>query len=124
IFVTHEHSDHVYGVPALARKYNIPVYINEKTLYGSNLAILPQLVMPLKAYVPVTIGNLTITGFPKFHDASDPVAFLVESGTVSVGVFTDLGVACDHVIKHFARCHAAFLEANYDRTMLENGSYP
>lgn len=124
IFVTHEHGDHTHGVPALAKKYNIPVYINEKTLYGSNLAIHPQLVMPLKAYVPVTIGNITITGFPKLHDASDPVAFLVESASVAVGVFTDLGFACDHVIQHFSRCHAAFLEANYDPKMLDNGWYP
>jgi phosphoribosyl 1,2-cyclic phosphodiesterase len=124
IFVTHEHGDHTHGVSALAKKHNIPVYINERTLYGSRLSILPQLVMPLKAYTPVTIGEMTITGFPKLHDASDPVAFLVESNSVTVGVFTDLGIACDHVIRHFSKCHAAFLEANYDKTMLDNGWYP
>jgi phosphoribosyl 1,2-cyclic phosphodiesterase len=39
-------------------------------------------------------------------------------------VFTDIGAPCDHVINHFQQCHAAFLEANYDETMLEQGSYP
>jgi phosphoribosyl 1,2-cyclic phosphodiesterase len=41
-----------------------------------------------------------------------------------VGVFTDIGAACEHVISHFSKCHAAFLEANYDETMLEEGRYP
>jgi hypothetical protein len=28
------------------------------------------------------------------------------------------------VINHFKQCHAAFLEANYDEAMLEQGAYP
>jgi hypothetical protein len=28
------------------------------------------------------------------------------------------------VINHFQQCHAAFLETNYDESMLDNGSYP
>ena len=31
LFVTHEHSDHIKGVGIMARKYNIPLYANEKT---------------------------------------------------------------------------------------------
>ncbi|EXX85357.1 MBL fold metallo-hydrolase, partial [Paenibacillus darwinianus] len=31
IFVTHEHSDHVKGLGAFARKYNLPVYANDAT---------------------------------------------------------------------------------------------
>jgi len=43
---------------------------------------------------------------------------------VNVGVFTDIGIACENVIHHFKQCHAAFLEANYDEVMLEKGGYP
>jgi phosphoribosyl 1,2-cyclic phosphodiesterase len=43
---------------------------------------------------------------------------------VNIGVFTDIGAPCTHVIDHFSQCHAAFLEANYDDAMLENGRYP
>jgi hypothetical protein len=28
------------------------------------------------------------------------------------------------LVKHFSQCHAAFLEANYDESLLENGRYP
>jgi len=70
------------------------------------------------------LGNLSITGFPKLHDAVDPHSFIITCGEVTVGVFTDIGKPCEHVIHHFKKCHAAFLETNYDEERLINGSYP
>jgi phosphoribosyl 1,2-cyclic phosphodiesterase len=124
IFVTHEHSDHINGVTTLSKKYSIPVYITQGTLQFGRVRIKENLVTPFRAYVPITIGNLTITGFPKIHDASDPHSFIVSSSSVTVGIFTDIGLACDDVIKNFEQCHAAFLESNYDEEMLEFGRYP
>lgn len=124
IFVSHEHGDHVHGVPALSKKFQLPVYITRNTLEQGKLEIRDDLIEPLRAYTPVTIGELTITAFPKLHDACDPLSFLVECGSVKVGVFTDIGAPCEHVVRHFEQCHAAFLEANYDEDLLSNGSYP
>lgn len=124
IFVSHEHGDHVHGIPVLSRKYKLPVYITPPTLTEGRLQIEDHLVCTLRTYEPVTVGGLTVTAFPKLHDACDPVSFLVESLSVNVGIFTDIGTPCDHVIRHFAKCHAAFLEANYDESMLLNGRYP
>ena len=39
-------------------------------------------------------------------------------------MFTDLGTPCMSLVKYFKQCHAAFLEANYDEVMLEEGRYP
>jgi phosphoribosyl 1,2-cyclic phosphodiesterase len=58
------------------------------------------------------------------HDASDPYSFVVNCNKISVGVFTDIGKPCHHLIKHFKQCHAAFLETNYDECMLDKGTYP
>jgi phosphoribosyl 1,2-cyclic phosphodiesterase len=123
IFITHEHRDHVRGLRVLSKKYQLPVYITQATLHNQ-VSVKRHLVGHLEAYKPVKVGSLTVTGFPKFHDASDPHSFIVANETVKVGVFTDLGVACTHVINHFKQCHAAFLEANYDDHMLETGRYP
>jgi phosphoribosyl 1,2-cyclic phosphodiesterase len=73
----------------------------------------------------INIGKLTVTAFSKLHDACDPHSFTVtdEEG-ICVGIFTDIGKACEQVSFHFRQCHAAFLEANYDTAMLENGNYP
>ena len=124
IFISHEHSDHIRGVEVLARKFQLPVYITSKTLRYSRLQIDTHLVENLNAYEPISVGNLTITAFPKNHDASDPHSFLVSGHGVKVGVFTDIGSNCDHLEHHFKQCHAAFLEANYCEDMLENGHYP
>jgi phosphoribosyl 1,2-cyclic phosphodiesterase len=77
-----------------------------------------------KAYEPIMIGALTIIPIPKFHDAVDPHSFIVSHSNINVGVFTDTGRHCEHLVKSFQRCHAAFLESNYDEVMLENGGYP
>lgn len=124
IFVSHEHSDHIAGIPVLARKYRLPVYITAGTLQHGRLPLASELVFPFQAYEAVRIGNLSVTAFPKWHDAFDPHSFVVSSETVRVGVFTDIGKPCAHVINHFQHCHAAFLETNYDEDMLMNGRYP
>lgn len=123
IFVSHEHSDHIRGVPVLAQKYDLPVFITEATLYHGGLS-LSQPSIAFKAYEPVQIGGLCVTAFPKFHDAAEPHSFVVTGNKTRIGVFTDIGAPCAHVINHFRQCHAAFLEANYDETMLEQGRYP
>ena len=32
ILITHEHSDHVQGLGTFAKKFNVPVFVNSKTL--------------------------------------------------------------------------------------------
>ena len=124
IFVSHEHGDHIHGIPTLSKKFNLPVYITPETLRQGRLDIREELIIPLFPFRPVSLGNLLVTPFPKLHDACDPLSFVVECASVVVGVFTDIGAPCEHVINHFQRCHAAFLEANYDEDMLTRGSYP
>jgi phosphoribosyl 1,2-cyclic phosphodiesterase len=124
IFISHEHSDHINGVSVLSKKYQIPVYVTPETKRGGRLNLKENLAFSFVAYQPVLIGNLSITPFPKLHDASDPHSFVVASDTVNVGVFTDIGSPCEHVIRNFKQCHAVFLESNYDEEMLEMGRYP
>jgi phosphoribosyl 1,2-cyclic phosphodiesterase len=124
IFVSHEHSDHINGIPVLAKKYQLPVYITAPTLRGGGLMIEEHLTHSFGPFETITIGGLNITAFSKKHDASDPYSFTVTSAGVTVGVFTDLGIACENLVSHFSRCHAAFLEANYDDEMLDKGGYP
>ncbi|MBC5992307.1 MBL fold metallo-hydrolase [Pontibacter cellulosilyticus] len=124
IFVSHEHSDHIKGIPVLAKKYQLLVYITPHTLRRARFEEVNFPVETFHAQVPVTIGNLEIIGFPKLHDAIDPYSFVISYQGTKVGVFTDIGAPCEQLIHYFSQCHAAILEANYDEVMLAEGYYP
>lgn len=124
VFVSHEHSDHIKGLPTLIKKYQLPVYIKPATMQSGLLHFDSHLVKTFNAHEPVSVGKLSVTAFPKFHDASDPYSFVVSYNNICVGVFTDIGRPCKQLIKYFKQCHAAFLEANYDEEMLDKGHYP
>ncbi len=124
VFVSHEHTDHISGLRVLAKKYQLPVYVTQTTQRFGRMKLEKHLVTTFTAHEPVAIGSLSITAFPKFHDAADPYSFIVSCNQIIVGVFTDIGTPCENLIHHFKQCHAAFLETNYDDTMLEQGTYP
>jgi phosphoribosyl 1,2-cyclic phosphodiesterase len=124
LFISHEHSDHIKGVCTLAKKYQLPVYITPGTLRNCRFILEQHLVRNLGSHSQTQIGNLVVTAFPKIHDASEPHSFMVACGDTHVGIFTDLGAVCGELTKHFKLCDAAFLEANYDEQMLNNGGYP
>jgi phosphoribosyl 1,2-cyclic phosphodiesterase len=124
VFVSHEHSDHIKGLQVLVKKYQLPVYITPLTMRRGGLNFEDNLLKSFIAHQSVSIGKLSITPFPKFHDAGDPYSFVISYDNICVGVFTDIGVPCNHLKKYFQQCHAAFLEANYDEEMLDKGGYP
>ncbi len=124
IFISHEHIDHIRGLARIAEKYNLPVYISTPTCTNCSVPVKKELATELATNVTVHIGALSITAFAKHHDAVDPHSFIISGNGVTVGVFTDIGASCDRLTKHFSQCHAAFLEANYDEELLENGRYP
>jgi phosphoribosyl 1,2-cyclic phosphodiesterase len=124
LFITHEHSDHCRGVCNIQKKLNIPVYVTRKT-YNA-------LVRKKIEFVPeffnigdfIELFGIGVFSFSKTHDASDPCSYVIEIEDKKVGVFTDIGYACENVKKGVADCDFIFLESNYDVDMLENGSYP
>jgi phosphoribosyl 1,2-cyclic phosphodiesterase len=124
VFISHEHTDHIRGIQAIASRHRIPIYITAATLHHSRMSISGELVKAFLPGEPISIGELTINAFSKHHDAIDPYSFTVEGNGITIGVFTDIGTPCHNLISSFKRCHAAFLEANYDETMLEEGGYP
>lgn len=124
VFISHEHSDHIRGLEVLSRKYEADIYISAATLQHSRLRLPAARVKPLVPGVAVAIGHLQIHSFSKHHDAADPHSFMITHDEICVGVFTDIGRVCDNLSFHFKKCHAAFLEANYDEALLQNGRYP
>ena len=124
IFITHEHSDHTRGMQVLSKRLGINVYMTARTYYALPPAFRPP---HYKFFTPgdsITIGSFHIHTFLKNHDAVEPCSFIIEHNGKSVGVFTDIGEACGNVKTAVGKCHALFMETNYDEEMLRNGSYP
>lgn len=124
VFISHEHFDHIRGLPILAKKYQLPVYISPDTLRYGGLKIEKHLIRYFQGNERISIGELIIQSFSKLHDAADPYSFLVSCREIRTGVFTDIGAPCRQLVQHFQQCHAAFLESNYDDEMLDKGGYP
>lgn len=123
IFITHEHTDHIRGLSVFSKRYQIPVYITQGSYEGSRLHMPDHLVNFIHAAQKVTIGNLTVMGIPKYHDAKEPCSFVVTDGDSNVSILTDLGRGCDnvkHVIQH---SDVLLLESNFDEEMLDKGRY-
>lgn len=123
VFISHEHGDHISGLPVLAKKYALPVYISPATLQNSKLKLSKDQTHPFSEQ-PMHVGSLRVTAFKKLHDAADPYSFVIEGDGIKVGVLTDIGKVCREVTHYFRQCHAVFLESNYDEQMLEDSGYP
>jgi len=125
ILVTHEHSDHVGGVPAFAARYGIPVWLTMGTLevVGERMGSVAT-VYGFDSHDAFTVGDLEVRPIPVPHDAREPVQFVLTDGEHRLGVLTDIGVSTPFVEASLSGCDALVIECNHDSDMLANGGYP
>jgi phosphoribosyl 1,2-cyclic phosphodiesterase len=129
ILISHEHSDHVCGLPVLARKIRTPVYMTGATndAWGrlgreqdTNLDRL-ELFSSGRSF---QIGDIAVTPFTIPHDAADPVAFAFRTEGIKICIVTDLGYMPANVREHIKGCDLLVIESNHDLEMLRVGPYP
>ena len=124
LFLTHEHTDHISGVPSLARALGIPVFMTEGTwAKASELQALDKVeFLPIDS--PFSFGKLEIEAFPVSHDAAQPVGFRFSTGETQGVLATDLGEPTEPIFQHLATCDWLIMESNYDEEMLRASPYP
>lgn len=132
IVITHEHSDHVYGLATLAKKLNVPVFMTGATHQTWARAMRDENgVRPTLERLEIfaagkgfQVGDIAVIPFTIPHDAADPVGFAFRAEGVKVGFATDLGYLPASVRHHLRRCDVLVMESNHDVEMLRVGPYP
>jgi phosphoribosyl 1,2-cyclic phosphodiesterase len=127
IVVTHEHSDHTKGLGALARKYDLPIYANEKTweMLDKQLGKIAEhnrCVMETGSFLD--FGSLRVESYGISHDAAEPVGYCFYHEEQKLSVATDLGYMSEKVKEQIRDSDVLVLESNHDIEMLRVGKYP
>lgn len=110
--VSHEHKDHAKAVLELISR-GMPVYMSE----GTAEALETDAVNLIESMEQFNIGSFDIVPFATFHDAKEPLGFLIKS-RVDGDV---LAFATDTVnLRYkFPGLNILAIEANYDKAILE-----
>ena len=132
ILITHEHTDHVYGLATLAKKLHIPIFMTGAThqmwarAMRNETGERPQLEKLEKFESGHTfhVGDIAVKPFTIPHDAADPVGFTFGAEGVKVGFVTDLGCLQANVRDNLRRCDILVIESNHDLETLRGGPYP
>ena len=134
ILVTHEHSDHICGLPVLAKRptptlladgfRQIPVYLSNLTAPRIDWNGCEPIVETFQAGSVFFIGDICVTSFTIPHDSVDPVGFCFRFGGRTVGIATDLGYIPESIKWHLRTTDFLLLESNHDIEMLKVGPYP
>ena len=123
VLITHEHSDHIYGLKMLTKKTAIPVYARRATLdYLANKGCILSEAHDIEE--ETDIDGFHITAIPTMHDAVSPCAYRIERDGKNCAVCTDLGTVTSPVEEALRGVRTILLEANYDCDMLIHGLYP
>ncbi len=125
IFLTHEHHDHIVGAGVMSRRFKLPVFANHGTFSGSGAKL--GKLHELNEFATgdkIQFQDLEIRSFRVSHDTLDPVGYVIDDGTVSIGYCTDTGKVTHLMAERLSKCNGLIFEFNHDPEMLKNGPYP
>ena len=128
LLVTHEHSDHVSGIPVLSRHTDIPIYINRNSasFYDLPLSELFEGHTKIKDVGDtITFDGFEVNVFATPHDSvgSCGYHFTFSDGT-RFALATDIGHITSEISSYLLGCKSIIIESNHDIKMLKNGPYP
>lgn len=134
VFLTHEHSDHVKGVPGLIRyRRDLPVFANRGTAEAVNRRLRRRACWQLfQTGSRFAFRDLAVEAFTIPHDAYDPVGFTFSTGDGEdlfspcrkLAWVTDLGYAPDLVREKIRDVDLLVLESNHCVKLLQESGRP
>ena len=127
ILVTHEHTDHIQSLGNLSKKYNLPVYANQKTFDAmpkQTDKISTNNLNQFNISENFSIKDIEITPFSIPHDAANPCGFNISNNSTQISIATDIGHVTNDIVKQLEKSDFILLESNYDTEVLKYSKYP
>ena len=127
ILITHEHSDHVQGLGTFSKKFDLPVFVNQKTLDAmpkQKEKIPEKNIKKFTIEEKFEIGDIKIKPFAIPHDAANPCGFNIFKDNKKISIATDIGHMTNGILKNLEDSIFVLLESNYDPEVLKFSRYP
>ncbi len=124
VLITHEHIDHVRGIPMLCKKTDIPVYMTKKSFDNCKDK---EKITNVNIFSPnqtIDFDDIQVETFRTPHDSAESVGFKILGENLSFSYVTDLGFMPESILNTIKTSNMVVLEANYDVNMLEHSEYP
>lgn len=122
VLVTHEHSDHIKGLPTLIKQTGVKIYASSQT--AELVSDDPDCVECFDPGESFEIGDIRVSSFPVSHDAAQPVGYSLSSGEKNITLVTDTGIVTEEMKDYMQRSDILVLESNHDVNVLRMGPYP
>jgi phosphoribosyl 1,2-cyclic phosphodiesterase len=125
VVLTHEHTDHVRGAAAGAKRYGWKLHATSGTI-GACDALGDARAQAFTAGATLHFTWLDVATVRSSHDAAEPVALVAtaRASGARVGIAYDLGCATAPVQRALGQVDVLLLESNHDEGMLRTGPYP
>jgi phosphoribosyl 1,2-cyclic phosphodiesterase len=125
VLITHEHIDHIKGLPVFTHKTEIPFYCNNLTYQAI------AKYYDVKNHKDINnfeqgfiIKSIGIQPFRINHDAIYPMGYSLYTEGDKCSLVTDTGCVNKSIINNICGSKTLLLESNHDEQMLINGRYP
>ncbi len=126
VVLTHEHIDHVKGLPMFLKKAKAPVFATRGTAEAFEEKN-PEYANRLNIFDSgerFWVRDVDVVPFPTPHDAAESTGYIFEHGGSRFGFATDLGFVPRDAAELLRGCEMVVLESNHDPHMLQAGPYP